>query len=172
MKAQKNNETKRLYIALAIILSILAIFIIYSSIPYLFGKEIILQTEPVDPFHPFMGQYMDIGYEISSLENGNLRVLEGDTVYVSLKEDEEGIYRFESISRTKPTDTDFIKGTVQHVYGNTIRIEYGIESYYFERRAKLPTENITMKIALTSSGRAKISEMLQNGEPVKIEYEK
>ena len=171
MKKRKNNETKRLYITLAIVLGILAIFILYSAVPYMFGKEIILQTKPIDPFHPLLGQYMNVGYEISEIENSDLDVTQGDMVYISLKKDSEGISRFESISKNKPASGDFIRGTVEYLRGNSIGVQYGIESYYFQRRAVVPTENITMKVVIASSGRAKISEILQNGKPAEIKYE-
>ena len=50
-------------------------------------------------------------------------------------------------------------------------MEYGIEQFFFERHAELPTRNITVEVSVANSGRAKLSQMLYNGEPIEIEYE-
>lgn len=159
-----------LIVVVSVILLILISFILYNQWPLMTGDKIVLATQPVDPFDPFRGQYMTINYEISRLSN-----VEGfevdNTIYVSLKEDDEGIWRKESVSKTKPQRGDFIRGKVINVYGNTVRIEYGIEQFFFERHAQLPTGNITVEVSVASSGRAMLSQMLHNGEPIEIEYE-
>jgi len=160
---------KRLIALLTVLLIFLLVVIsllIYNQWPLLTGNRIVLATHPVDPFDPFMGQYMTINYEISSLDGGNFA--EGDSVYVLLKEDNQGIWRKESLSSSKPGTGDFIKGKVNP----HSRISFGIEQYYFERNANLPTTNITVEVAVASSGRAKIVQLLTNGKPVEIEYKK
>ena len=108
---------------------------------------------------------MTINYEISRINKID-EIETGDVVYVSLKEDGEGIWRMEDISKIRPQSEDFIKGKVINN-----RIEYGIEQYFFERNAKIPTTNITVEISIASSGRAKIIQLLYDGKPVEIEYE-
>jgi len=156
---------------LALVLVVTVSFIIYNQWPFMTGKKIVLATHPVDPFDPFRGQYMAINYEISRI-NDIEGFKEGDSVYISLKADEQGIWREESISKSKPDKGDFIKGEVISVYGDSIRIEYGIEQFFFERYAELPTRNITVEAVVANSGRAKLVQLLYNGEPVDIEYEK
>jgi len=166
MKKQFIGLTAVLVLVLVVILS----FILYNQWPLITGKKIVLATQPIDPFDPFRGQYITINYEISRLSD-----IEGfeekDTIYVSLKEDERGIWRFENASKSKPSRGDFIRGKVISVYGTSVRIEYGIEQFFFERHAKLPTRNITVEVAVADSGRAKLSQILHNGKPIKIEYE-
>jgi len=159
-----------LIIVVSLVLIVLLSFVIYNELPFMSGKKIVLATLPVDPFDPFMGQYMTINYDISRIDDVS-GFNQGDTVYVSLASDSQGIFRKESVSNSKPTSGEFIKGKVTSVYGNTMRVEYGIERYYFERNANLPTTNITVDIVLTDSGRAKIIQLLHNGEPVNIDYE-
>lgn len=154
---------------LVLVLIVTSSFILYNQWPFMTGKKIVLATRPVDPFDPFMGQYMSINYEISRInETGGFK--EGNTVYVSLKEDEQGIWRKESVSKSRPDRGDFIKGKVISVYENSVRVEYGIEQFFFERDAKLPTRNITVEAIVANSGRAKLVQLLYNGEPMKIEY--
>ncbi len=163
------------YLSLIIVLNIISVLIfsiiIYNQWPYLTGKKIVLATQPVDPFDPFMGQYMVINYDISNL-NVRENFDTGDTIYVMLLEDEQGIWREQEISKTRPKEGTFIKGEIKYFYGNSVSVEYGIEQYFFERNARMPTTNITIEVLVSSSGRAKISQLLHNGKPINIEYEK
>ena len=143
---------------------------LYNQWPFLTGKKIVLAIQPIDPFDLFRGQYITINYEISRI-NDVEGFKEGDSVFISLKEDELGIWRKESVSKWKPDKGDFIKGEVTSVYGNTLRVEYGIEQFFFERHAELPTINITVEAVVANSGRAKLVQLLHNSEPIKIEYE-
>jgi len=156
---------------LGLVLIVLFSFILYNQWPFMTGKKVVLATQPIDPFDPFRGQYMAINYEISSISDVE-GTTEGDSVFISLKEDKQGIWRKESVSKSKPDKGDFIKGEVTSVYGNNIRVEYGIEQFFFERNADLPTRNITVEAIVANSGRAKLVQLLHNGEPIKIEYEK
>lgn len=159
-----------LIIVLALVLAALASFIIYNQWPFMTGNKIILATQPIDPFDPFRGQYMAINYEISrisDLEGFELR----DTIYVSLKEDEQGIWRKEGVSKSRPETGEFIKGKVISIYENITWIEYGIEQFFFERGAELPRENITVEAVVSASGRAGLVQLLHNGEPLKIKYD-
>ena len=62
-------------------------------------------------------------------------------------------------------------GEIKYLSGNNARVEYGIEQFFFERHAQLPRENITVEVRVSSSGRAKLSQMLHNGKPIEIKYE-
>ncbi|MEK6886251.1 MAG: GDYXXLXY domain-containing protein [Nanoarchaeota archaeon] len=152
-----------------VVLLVVVSFLLYNEWPHLTGKKIVLDTRPVDPFDPLRGQYMQISYEISILNSTNLE--SGDIVYVKLKEDSKGIWRFVDSSKNKPSQGDFIKGKVTSIYGNRANVEYGIEQYFFERNAEIPTQNITVEVVVTNSGRAELVQLLQNGKPVKIDYQ-
>ena len=159
-----------LFVVIFIVLSAVLSFIVYNGWPLWTGKKIVLDTLPVDPFDPFRGQYMIINYEISNLDVKGFN--EGDSIYANLDKDEQGVWRFQSASGSKPEKGDFIKGNVKRVSGERIRVEYGVEQFFFERHAKLPTTNITVEVSVADSGRAKIVQLLHKGEPVEIEYEK
>jgi uncharacterized membrane-anchored protein len=163
------KQYKGLLVVLALILFVVLSFIIYNEWPILTGKTIILATQPIDPFDPFMGQYMAITYEISRLNTGG-EFKEGDSVYVLLQEDTQGIWRQSGVFKSKP-EGDFIRGKVIGINNNVIRAEYGIEQFFFERHANLPTRNITVEVKVASSGRAKLVQLFQHGQPIKIEYE-
>ncbi len=157
-----------LVVLLIVVVAVLS-FILYNELPLLTGKKIILATRPVDPFDPFIGQYIRINYEISMLNADGFNP--GDNIYVLLEQDPQGIWRFKGASKYKPSGKDFIKGRVVRVNGKSVSVEYGIEQFFFERHAKLPTGNITTEVKVGSSGRAKLVQLLSNGQPIEIEYE-
>ena len=129
----------------------------------------ILATQPRDPFDIFRGQYMAIVYDISAIpliEGAK----EGNAVYVVLKEDQDNIWRFEKASLEKPRERTFIKGSIRAVNGN-LRVEYGIEQYFFERYAEFPTTNITVEAKVSKNGQARIVRLLHEGKPLRITYQ-
>lgn len=159
-----------LLFVLGILFAVLGIFILYNQWPLISGKKIILATAPIDPFDPFRGQYLTIRYEISSLEHiKDLQI--GDDVYVILEKDNQGIWRKKSVSKTIPSNGDYIRGKVVNNWRGA-SIEYGIEQYFFEKGATLPTRNITIELRVANSGRAKIYRLLHEGKPIQIEYKK
>ncbi|MFH1307970.1 MAG: GDYXXLXY domain-containing protein [archaeon] len=168
MDKSVKNQIIGLLVILLIILLVVISFITYNHWPLLTGQKIVLSTMPVDPFDPFMGQYMRINYEISSISSIE-GVEKGDKVFVSLKEDDLGIWRYQDSSMLKPTKGDFIKGKVESTYGSTMRVSYGIEQFFFEKGDSLPTMNITIEVKVASSGRAGLVKLLYNGEPIEIE---
>jgi uncharacterized membrane-anchored protein len=151
-----------------VVFGIVLIFVLYSAWPLITGKEIILATRPVDPYDLFRGQYLAINYEINSLPEIS-GVVVGDKVYISLEEDDSGIWRYKSASLVAPS-RDFISGTVKSIYNNNMNIQYGIEQFFFERGAEFSTANMTIKAKISSSGQARIVELLQNGEPLQMRY--
>jgi uncharacterized membrane-anchored protein len=167
------NKKKYLGLSLVLfmVLMVIIIAILYNHWPFLYGKKVILSTEPVDPFDPFKGQYMVINYEISRIQEA--RGFEtGDKIFIILEEDSDNIWRMKDYSIFKPQAEYFIKGKVRSSYEGFIWVEYGIENFFFEKDAVLPTENITVEVAISNSGRARISRMLHNGKTIDIKYKK
>lgn len=164
------KEYVRLLLSLIVIFIILINVILYLAWPLLTGTTVVLATRPVDPFDILRGQYITIRYEISSIPSIS-GAIEGETVYVSLREDNTGIWRYEGRSLTKPTKGAFIKGDIKRTTGENAFVEYGIEQYFFERGATIPQTNLTIEVKLSSSGHARISQLLQHGKPLEIQYE-
>jgi uncharacterized membrane-anchored protein len=160
-----------LILVLALIIGVILSFVIYNQWPLLTGKKIVLATQPVDPFDPFMGQYLTINYDISRIPFIAGFFAE-DNIYVILEEDSMGVWRKTGFSKEKPLSGDFIRGRVIRADSEQVFVEYGIEQYYFERNAELPITNITVEAKVASSGRAKIVQLLHNGKPVEIKYQK
>ena len=180
-----NPAYTKLIIGLVVLLGILAGFGLYLGMPLLTGAEATLATEPIDPFDPLRGQYIIIRYEIGTVptlvefdapnnyladKRSPITLQEGDTAYVLLKDDAEGIARLTIVSTEKPSSGLFIKGTVERVSGNQATLTYGIEQYFFERGAQFSTQNVQVKVKIDSSGQARIKELVRDGKPLEMNY--
>jgi uncharacterized membrane-anchored protein len=169
---------KKDYIKLIVFLSILILgfFIIsmYLSWPLLFGKSIILKTQPIDPFDLIRGQYQLISYDIGRIENVNNMFSTnnlGKNIYVTLKKDPNGTYIYNGAGLTRPREGDFIKGKIKKFEGDHIQVDYGIEQYFFERGASFPRFN-EVEVKVDSLGNARIYQFLLDGKIMTINYKK
>jgi uncharacterized membrane-anchored protein len=94
-----------------------------------FGEEIRLKAEPVDPVDVFRGNYVVLRYEISSLPVlGEVR--RGETVCARLQES-DGVWRASYADPGHPSGTVICgraRGDANP--GESVGIEYGIETYY------------------------------------------
>ena len=90
-----------------------------------------------------------------------------------LLDEKNGVWTNVSASKVKPASGTFLSGTVEYVNGvndGIMNINYGIEQYFVERNAIVPTQNITVHARVDGSGQARIVELYQNGAPVNITY--
>jgi uncharacterized membrane-anchored protein len=171
--ATETHPNNDVYVRLGILIGglavILAGMLLYLGLPLLTGKTIILATQPVDPFDPIRGQYFTIRYEINTVPKID-GVNSGDTIYVTVAPDSGGIYRYQSTSIEQPSTGVFLRGAVQDTTGTTMRVRYGIEQFFTERGATLPSGNLTVAVKITSRGVARIDTLLTNGQPSRLVY--
>lgn len=165
----KMKQRARLILGLIVLFGIAGTLILYLSFPLLMGTTIILKTQPVDPFDMFRGQYMTINYEINGVALPP-EAKEGGAIYVSLKEGDDKVWHAEKASLSKPKSGVFIRGTARQSWRG-LGVEYGIEQYFFERDAHVPRTD-SVKVKVDSTGQARIVELLQNGSPINITYQK
>ena len=150
------------------------------------GREVTLQTRPIDPRDLLRGDYVTLGYDISQLPAGALAgksSAERDPiVFVKLAPDANGLYQAvsvhaEPVSVTAPEV--LIRGRVTYSCGSTGRIfcdkltiRYGLESYFVpegEGRKLEQARNqqqLRVVAAVLPSGRAAIKRLLLDGQPV------
>ena len=94
-----------------------------------FGQEIKLKAQPIDPLDVFRGNYVVLRYEISNLPVlGEVR--RGETVCARLDES-NGVWRASYADPGHPSGT-VICGRARDDAspGDSVGIEYGIETYY------------------------------------------
>lgn len=138
------------------------------------GQEVLLKTRPVDPRDLFRGDYVTLDYDISTLD---LRKLDTDSssfdwhddVYVAI-EIRGGYGIATGIYKNMPKEGIFMKGEVNNPSNTSMRIEYGIESYFVPEGQGHDIErernNLSVKISLDKSGNAVIKSVFIGGKEV------
>ncbi|WP_319506474.1 GDYXXLXY domain-containing protein [uncultured Methanolobus sp.] len=140
------------------------------------GKEIVLKTEPVDPRDVFRGDYVILSYEISNLNVNetpyDYDFMDGEHIYAVLSE-KEIYWTIDSLSHAKPAIEDkdvCMKGTVTRNTGDTIMIEWGIESYFVPEgegwQIQEQMENVSVIVSVDKGCSAVVKQLLLNGEPI------
>lgn len=151
------------------------------------GTPVLLKTEPIDPRSLFRGDYVQLNYDIGSLDydqvTGDRDFERHDEVYVLLRQGEK-FWEPVSIHREMPprgTDDVVIRGKVRYsglwVGGQEragLNIRYGIENYFvpegegmaLERPAE--GEEVTILVAVDENGDSAIKAVLVNDE---VRYE-
>jgi uncharacterized membrane-anchored protein len=150
------------------------------------GREITLQTRPVDPRDFLRGDYVVLGYDISQLPAGALAgqpsAERNPVVFVKLAPNADGVYEAVSVHAAPVAVTApeiLIRGRVSYSCGSTSRtfcdrltIRYGLENYFVPEGEgkKLEQARNQQKLrvvaAVLPSGRAAIKRLLLDGEPV------
>lgn len=164
--------------------------IIYKVSVITGGVPVVLPIEPVDPRDLLRGDYITFQYKISTLEPSYFAyspVMNGDTVYVPLKE-ESGIFSADKgIAKEIPKgDTRiFLRGKVERggagdsfnptfpvEPGNiNIRVKYGIEEYFIPEgeggRLNLwkKEDKACAEVKIDKRGRSAITKIIVNDKP-------
>lgn len=147
------------------------------------GKTIVLLTEPVDPRDLLRGDYVRLGYDISSVPSSAFPSREpvipgGSDVYVAVKPDESGRFQFSRASfrpLEKLTEGEVVlKGkTAYGMAGElpvNVTVHYGIERYYVPEGEGLAIEEaqrerrIEAVIAVSEEGATQIRALRDNGK--------
>jgi uncharacterized membrane-anchored protein len=145
------------------------------------GQTILLETVPVDPRSLFQGDYVALGYKISTPTTAGAQGAAGlrpnETVYVTLRQSGK-FWEAVSVSPQRPKAAAkevVLRGTADY---SGRRILYGIETYYVpegkgleierQRWQRQPgeTTRLTVEVAVDSGGRAGIRRLLIDGRPV------
>ncbi|NRG19520.1 GDYXXLXY domain-containing protein [Rhizobiales bacterium] len=127
------------------------------------GEEVILAMRPVDPRDLLRGDYVVVTLEIERVSADLLapgeELARGDTVYVSLERDGEGIARATGISKARPEGATLaIRGRVSaRPGGEEISIAYDLDAFYIQEGKGEILENsdrekMRLVVALTEAG--------------------
>ncbi len=169
---------KTFIIAMLIPMIAILAFIGYNYYTYSTGEEILLKTVPVDPWDLFRGDYVNLRYEISTI-NLSRTPHEGDftanrEIYTVLSEGEK-FWSVTSVGKNKPLlqkNEVCMKGRVISSYDNMLRVEYGIESYFVPegkgRDIEMNIRDASVKVSVDSNCRPIIKELYIKDEPVKF----
>ena len=163
-----NKKKTIIFISLIICFQLIVLCSVYLNAvyPVWTGKEIRLKTIPVDPRSLFRGNYAALRYDISRISTEKIKQetvpRANEIVYVLLKEEKNGVWRFDSLSFSRPGQGTFIRGRIRNAGRNrpgTYRITYGIEAYFAPKDKALALEKklrntAVAVIRLTAGGKA------------------
>jgi uncharacterized membrane-anchored protein len=149
----------------------------YNEISLATGKEVVLQTVPVDPMDIFRGEYVQLRYQISTLANipGTGTVHYGDKVYVHMEQDGE-VWKATEVAKNKNADWEyFIAGEMESGFGGrvsiTVSITYGIEAYFVPEGKGMAIQtarDIKVRVVINGSGQAFIKGLIVDGTPFQL----
>lgn len=121
------------------------------------GRTMHLRTAPVDPRDPMRGDYVRFDYEIARLPRGlardgvvawfearsrGMRQLRDQRVFAEVKLDEEGVAHVVAVSDRAPAPGPFLRGRVQSIDGQSLRVRFGIEALFMEQGAAKALEDL------------------------------
>lgn len=148
------------------------------------GREITLQVVPVDPRSLFRGDYVILNYDISDVESPEQtrRMRRGETVYVTLKENQDGLWQAVRTSTETPAagapGEVVLKGSVRYASAASAgtpgkaRVTYGIESFFVpegtgrELEKLVQDRKLSALIAVDDDGNAGIKGLMVDGQRV------
>jgi len=152
------------------------------------GRDVTLQTRPLDPRDFLRGDYVTLGYDISSVPAGALKGAPaagwGTPVFVKIAPNRDGFYEAISV-HAAPVEVASPEvlirgrvgigascGTERRIFCDTLDVRYGIERYFVPEGEGRKLENarnqrkLTIVAAVAPTGRAAIKRLLIDGEPV------
>ena len=164
-----------LFVAVALQICVLVGMVVQASTPLWAGREIRVETLPIDPRSLFRGNYARLNYEFSSLPESTLSeflgLRVGEVIYAVLEQDEEGIYRLSNVVLEPPPEGVFLRGRLTTEYA-PLRAEYGIEAFFApkEKALQLERDLVGGGVALlmvTDDGRVALKDVVPH-EPARV----
>jgi uncharacterized membrane-anchored protein len=142
------------------------------------GVDVTLQTLPLDPRDFLRGDYVVLGYDISTVPTSMLKdeglARSGRPVFVKLAPNRDGFHEAISV-HAAPVDVASPEVLIRgHVVsgGRTLQVRYGIERYFVPEGEGRKLENarnlrkLTIVAAVAPTGRAAIKRLMIDGDPV------
>lgn len=100
------------------------------------GDLVRFRTRPIDPYDPFRGRYVRLGFEgvRLPLEDGE-RVVRGDTIFVSIEIDEQGFAQLREALRERPSHGLYVKAKAGWMHSDSlVNIELPFQRYYMNEQ--------------------------------------
>ena len=143
----------------------LVLFVSARQVALTQGREVTLQTAPVDPRSLMQGDYAILDYEIARLPSRMRDEREGDVVYVTLQECGD-VWCADRYSSWEPGPPDvFIRGRVT----DRRRLDFGIGTFFVPEGTGHIVErarDVKVVVSLSPSGNAVIKRVLVDGRPL------
>ena len=153
-------------------------FIGYNYYTLTQGHEILLKTVPVDPRDLFRGDYVNLRYEISTIDLSrtpyDMPFNSGEDVFAILTKGDKfwSVTRVAHYSQPLQRNEVCIKGKVASSYENRINVDWGIESYFVPegkgRDIEREIRDVSVLVSVDRTCRALIKELYINDVPVNL----
>jgi uncharacterized membrane-anchored protein len=140
------------------------------------GREIILPIVPVDPRDLFRGEYVRLGYEISTVPKILLvgpEPARNAPFYVTLEKNPAGGWTPVKVTAVQPREDNpnriVLKARTPYSFHTATTVHYGIESYFVPEgqgrrlEALAREKRMTARIAVDASGNAAIKGLIIDG---------
>ncbi len=141
------------------------------------GTVVRLETRPVDPRDLLRGDYVILNYDLSTLDAklfaGGLtnRPPAGTPVFVKLEQQGEFHRAIEAAFTELPADADHpvLRGKSETTWAwssdnpPNLRVEYGLERFYVREGTGNPRGELTVDVAIPSSGKGIIRDVYLDG---------
>lgn len=144
------NRRRTFIIAVVIPLLILVGLTVKPAKTLLFGQEILLETNAVDPTDLFRGDYIIVNPKIAeipkSLFPSDMEITDGKDVCVLLKQ--KGPYHvIESISMSVPQEGLYLKGTILYhdPFSSLVRINYSLDRFFIKEGSGTELEEASLQ---------------------------
>lgn len=145
---------------------IICVFIFAQEIIIHTGREVLLETVPVDPRDLLLGDYVILNYKIAQIPK-EYKFGYNEQVYARLDIDSNNVAHLSEITYNKPTGVTFLKGktgrcnTTIPLFKTGKCINFGIESYYVKEGAGKELENdlqngAFVRVVIDKNGRSKV----------------
>ena len=150
------------------------------------GREITMPVKPLDPRDLFRGDYVTLGYDISTLNKANVPAANfndfqaGSTVYVTLSPGTGGGWTVSGVTSVFPNQTApadvVLKGHVYRVWrpqstpDEVLNMRYGVETYFVPEgtgralESKVRDHKIEAIVAVGADGQAALKGLVIDGE--------
>lgn len=143
------------------------------------GRQIKLQTRPVDPADLFRGRYVALAFAVDQVPRQLVRgeFAHDDVAYLELREDANGFAEAVALHKDKPDGELVLKATVNFLTPESVGVALPFNRYYmdenmaphaeaaYNERAGEPQDSwVTVRLL---NGRGAIEELYLGGKPVR-----
>jgi uncharacterized membrane-anchored protein len=175
---EEEIEKKRFLLLISVPAIVILAFVGTLLFTAMTGEEILLKTVPVDPRDLFRGDFVNLRYEISSIDLNETPhdhdFISGEVIYGSLSK-KETFWTIDFVSHDKPQlveDQVCMRGLATGTFKNNVIVQWGIESYFIPEgkgmEIERQMENISAIVAVDSSCRPLLRKLLINGQPLEL----
>ena len=141
------------------------------------GRQLKLQTRPVDPADLFRGRYVALGFVVEQVPRGLVRghFDHEDVAYLELRERAGGFAETVALHKEKPDAELVLEAKVTFISPVTIGVELPFNRYYMDENAapaaeiayrNLGTDADSWVTVRLLNGRAVLEELYIGGKPV------